>query len=53
MNQHTGLNLLQRAVALCLAAMVTVGLLGGIDQLAQQPQLSDAWAAKTVSVPRA
>ncbi len=53
MNQQAGLNLFHRAVAFCLAAMVTLSLLGGIDQLAHQPQLADAWAAKTVGAPRA
>ena len=53
MNQPTKLNLYNRGIALSLAAMVTLGLLGGIDQLAHKPQAADAWAAKTVSAPRA
>lgn len=41
----------QRGVSFCLAAVVTLGLLGGIDQLAQHPGANTAadpaWAAHT------
>ncbi len=53
MNQHTGLNLFNRAVSFCIAALITFSLLGGIDQLAHLPQVAEAWAAQTVATPRA
>ena len=43
----------QRGVSLCLAAVVTLSLLGGIDHLAQHPVADAAWAAQTsLSTPR-
>lgn len=53
MNQQTGLKLFHRAVSFCIAALITFSLLGGIDQLAHQPQLAEAWAAQTAGTPRA
>ncbi len=47
------LNIYQRCIAFCLAAMVTLGLLGGIDQLAQPHQATDGWATHTSSNGRA
>ena len=53
MNQQTGLKLFHRVVSFCMAALITFGLLGGIDQLAHHPQQAEAWAAKTACTPRA
>ena len=39
--------LFERAVALCLAAVVTLAMLGGIDQLAQRDEASSQWAQQT------
>lgn len=36
--------LIERAVALCLAAAVTLAMLGGIDQLAQRSEAASQWA---------
>ena len=36
--------LIERAVALCLAAAVTLAMLGGIDQLAQRSEAASHWA---------
>jgi hypothetical protein len=36
--------LIERAVALCLAAAVTLAMLGGIDQLAQRSEAASLWA---------
>ena len=35
----------ERAVSLVLAAVITLGMLGGIDQLAGQQGASPLWAA--------
>ena len=53
MNTQISLSFLQRSVAFCLAAMVTLSLLGGIDQLAHQPQTSEGWAAHAATAHRA
>ena len=52
MNASNSLNLIQRGIAMCMAAMVTLAMLGGIDQLAHQQQASDAWAAAVVNAER-
>jgi len=40
---------LERAVSLVLAAVVTIGMLGGIDQLAGQQEASPLWAAAVMA----
>ena len=40
---------LARAVSLLLAAVVTLGVLGGIDHLAGQEEASPQWAAAVVA----
>jgi hypothetical protein len=49
MNLNTFDSLLQRAVNLGLALVVTLGMLGGIDSLAQAPQHEPATMATTSS----
>ena len=44
MKTQRSLNVFQRSLSFCLAAVVTFSLLRGIDQLAQQPQAADGWA---------
>ena len=44
MNAPHPLNLLQRFVAFFGAAVVTLSLLGGINQLAHITQTADTWA---------
>jgi len=39
----------ERAVSLVLAAVVTIGMLGGIDQLAGQQDASPLWAVAVMS----
>ena len=53
MNTPCALNVFQRSIAFCLAAIVTFSLLGGIDQLAQQPPAADGWATHASSIPQA
>ena len=38
---------IQRSVSLSLAAVLTLAMLGGIDQLSQQPQPAALWAQRT------
>ncbi len=52
MNTPSSLNVLHRSVAFCMAAVITLGLLGGIDQLAQLPQEAGSWAALTTPAQR-
>jgi hypothetical protein len=40
-------HLLHRALSFCLAATVTLAMLGGIDQLSQPDTNSAQWAQKT------
>lgn len=40
--------LIDRAVALCLAAAVTLAMLGGIDQLAQRDEAASLWAQQSL-----
>jgi len=40
---------LERAVSLLLAAVITLGMLGGIDQLAGQQEASPLWAAAVMA----
>jgi hypothetical protein len=49
MNLKTIDTLLQRAINLGLACVVTLGMLGGIDFLAQAPQAETATMAVTFS----
>lgn len=39
--------LLERALSLGLAALITLAMLGGIDQLAQPDESAPQWAAKS------
>jgi hypothetical protein len=39
--------LIDRAVAFCLAAAVTLAMLGGIDQLAQRDSAASLWAQQS------
>lgn len=43
------IRLLQRALSLALAAVLTVGLLGGIDHLAGGEPVSAVWASAVTS----
>jgi hypothetical protein len=46
--------LIQRSVSIALAAVLTVGMLGGIDSLSQPGDSSAAqWAQQAASAPRA
>ncbi len=36
-----------RSVSMCLAAALTLAMLGGIDQLSQHPQAASVWAQHT------
>ena len=49
--QITPATFVQRGVSFCLAALVTLSLLGGIDQLAQHPVADQAWAAQVSTTP--
>lgn len=51
MNLKTLDTLLQRALHLGLALVVTVGMLGGIDALAQAPQAAAQDMAATAAAP--
>jgi hypothetical protein len=47
-------SLIQRSVALCLSAVLTLAMLGGIDHLAAQPDAASGWAQhSTQPAPRA
>lgn len=39
--------LIQRSISLSLATVLTLAMLGGIDQLSQQPQAATQWAQNT------
>lgn len=41
--------LFERAISLMFAAAVTLGMLGGIDHLAGQPDASPQWAAAVMA----
>lgn len=45
------IHLLHRAISLSLAAVITLGLFGGIDHLASSESVSGVWAA-AVMAPR-
>jgi len=38
---------IHRSISLGLAAVLTLAMLGGIDQLSQQPQAASLWAQQT------
>jgi hypothetical protein len=40
---------IERAVSLVLAFVITIGMLGGIDQLAGQQEASPLWAAAVMA----
>ena len=40
-------SLIQRSVSLCLAAVLTLAMLGGIDQLSQPDEQPPQWAQQT------
>ena len=44
------IRLIQRTVSFALAAVVTLGLFGGIDHLAEVEASSGVWAAATATV---
>jgi hypothetical protein len=45
---------IQRSVAFCLSAVLTLAMLGGIDHLAVQPDAAAGWAQQnTQPAPRA
>ena len=51
--QHLIQRLIQRAAAFSLAAVLTLGMLGGIDQLSQPGDGQAAqWAQQAASAPR-
>ncbi len=41
--------LIERAASLVFAAVITLGVLGGIDHLAGQPDVSPQWAAAVMA----
>jgi hypothetical protein len=43
------IHILQRAVSLSLAALITLGLFGGIDHLAGSESASGVWAAAVLA----
>lgn len=42
-------NLLHRSVSFCLAAVLTVAMLGAVDQLAQPEVAAPQWAQQTAT----
>jgi hypothetical protein len=46
------LNVFQRSLSFCAAALLTLSLLGGIDHLAQPQTAADQWASTPAAATR-